>query len=430
MPAINEHRRLANRAVKSATAFELVELHTCYLGATTIRAITADIQTVVSASRGGGAPKEKELTKGGSRRQARRVEDLQRWWVGQLAAGTCEIVTLDRDSSQPRRTIARQTARCACKKGQIAGTTRARPACVDAGRSEGAADRAGSSSRDLEELSEGDCAASGIDESPAGDQFAEAEARRPNTDDRELWPYPNERGRRGQADGGRSRRWDASPRTGLEDAASELEKFILLRRPKEKAFFLCNSVLVQCQIVQLEIDSALSVPEEGRPLVGITPTTRRIWLSNEPSDPRVEVSHGPLGGAGVLAGPAHQSLGVSSTSHPHHPRPPYKSSRAHTVCVSPAVTHSQSFTSSGSVDTGLCGELGGTCRVLDGRSDEVSQSSLECPCHLVSAVIGGGAGAAGKSRKSALAHSLHSLSPLRPDTHESVWHWERRRFPF
>ncbi|XP_073429590.1 chemokine-like protein TAFA-5 isoform X1 [Dendrobates tinctorius] len=51
---------------------------------------------------------------------------------GQLAAGTCEVVTYDRDSSQPRRTIARQTARCACRKGQIAGTTRARPACVDA----------------------------------------------------------------------------------------------------------------------------------------------------------------------------------------------------------------------------------------------------------------------------------------------------------
>nr|XP_020449250.1 protein FAM19A5-like isoform X1 [Monopterus albus] len=50
---------------------------------------------------------------------------------GQLAAGTCEIVTLDRDSSQPKRTIARQTARCACRKGQIAGTTRARPACVN-----------------------------------------------------------------------------------------------------------------------------------------------------------------------------------------------------------------------------------------------------------------------------------------------------------
>ncbi|XP_062858657.1 chemokine-like protein TAFA-5 [Trichomycterus rosablanca] len=51
---------------------------------------------------------------------------------GQLAAGTCEIITLDRDRSQPRRTIARQTARCACRKGQIAGTTRASPACVDA----------------------------------------------------------------------------------------------------------------------------------------------------------------------------------------------------------------------------------------------------------------------------------------------------------
>ncbi|XP_062921577.1 chemokine-like protein TAFA-5 isoform X2 [Mobula hypostoma] len=50
---------------------------------------------------------------------------------GQLAVGTCEIVTLDRDSSQPRRTIARQTARCACRRGQIAGTTRAKPACVD-----------------------------------------------------------------------------------------------------------------------------------------------------------------------------------------------------------------------------------------------------------------------------------------------------------
>ncbi|XP_072336432.1 chemokine-like protein TAFA-5 isoform X1 [Scyliorhinus torazame] len=50
---------------------------------------------------------------------------------GQLAVGTCEIVTLDRDSSEPRRTIARQTARCACRRGQIAGTTRAKPACVD-----------------------------------------------------------------------------------------------------------------------------------------------------------------------------------------------------------------------------------------------------------------------------------------------------------
>ncbi|XP_011797664.1 PREDICTED: protein FAM19A5 [Colobus angolensis palliatus] len=63
---------------------------------------------------------------------AEQINQTQALGAGQLAAGTCEIVTLDRDSSQPRRTIARQTARCACRKGQIAGTTRARPACVDA----------------------------------------------------------------------------------------------------------------------------------------------------------------------------------------------------------------------------------------------------------------------------------------------------------
>lgn len=51
--------------------------------------------------------------------------------AGQLAVGTCEIVTLNRDSSVPRRTIDRQTARCACRRGQIAGTTKARPACVE-----------------------------------------------------------------------------------------------------------------------------------------------------------------------------------------------------------------------------------------------------------------------------------------------------------
>ncbi|XP_074247123.1 chemokine-like protein TAFA-5 isoform X2 [Saimiri boliviensis] len=71
----------------------------------------------------------------GSKRSSRGAQGpspCARWRSCQLAAGTCEIVTLDRDSSQPRRTIARQTARCACRKGQIAGTTRARPACVDA----------------------------------------------------------------------------------------------------------------------------------------------------------------------------------------------------------------------------------------------------------------------------------------------------------
>ncbi|XP_074182700.1 chemokine-like protein TAFA-5 isoform X3 [Rhinolophus sinicus] len=85
--------------------------------------------------RGGNA----EAEPGARRLRQERAWAQTRGWSfclpgkqGQLAAGTCEIVTLDRDSSQPRRTIARQTARCACRKGQIAGTTRARPACVDA----------------------------------------------------------------------------------------------------------------------------------------------------------------------------------------------------------------------------------------------------------------------------------------------------------
>uniref|UniRef100_A0A3B3CH90 TAFA chemokine like family member 5b n=1 Tax=Oryzias melastigma TaxID=30732 RepID=A0A3B3CH90_ORYME len=48
-------------------------------------------------------------------------------------AGTCEVVTLDEDRSQPWRTVNRQSVRCACRKGQMAGTIRARPACVDEG---------------------------------------------------------------------------------------------------------------------------------------------------------------------------------------------------------------------------------------------------------------------------------------------------------
>ncbi|XP_042317383.1 chemokine-like protein TAFA-5 isoform X1 [Sceloporus undulatus] len=49
----------------------------------------------------------------------------------ELEVGTCEITALDRDISHPKRMIARQTARCACRRGQVAGTTKAKPACVD-----------------------------------------------------------------------------------------------------------------------------------------------------------------------------------------------------------------------------------------------------------------------------------------------------------
>ncbi|XP_069628137.1 chemokine-like protein TAFA-5 [Haliaeetus albicilla] len=50
----------------------------------------------------------------------------------ELEMGTCEITALDRDLSHPWRAITRQTARCACRHGQAAGTARAKPACVDA----------------------------------------------------------------------------------------------------------------------------------------------------------------------------------------------------------------------------------------------------------------------------------------------------------
>ncbi|XP_049578456.1 chemokine-like protein TAFA-5 isoform X2 [Syngnathus scovelli] len=52
---------------------------------------------------------------------------------GELRTGSCEVLTLERDGSHPRRSVARQTARCACVPGQMAGTTRGRPACVHAG---------------------------------------------------------------------------------------------------------------------------------------------------------------------------------------------------------------------------------------------------------------------------------------------------------
>ncbi|KAM9814924.1 chemokine-like protein TAFA-5 isoform 2-T2 [Syngnathus typhle] len=52
---------------------------------------------------------------------------------GELRTGSCEVLTLERDGSHPRRSVARQTARCACVPGQMAGTTQGRPACVHAG---------------------------------------------------------------------------------------------------------------------------------------------------------------------------------------------------------------------------------------------------------------------------------------------------------
>lgn len=69
---------------------------------------------------------------------ALRVPPRTRPLAGQeLEMGTCEITALDRDLSHPRRAITRQTARCACRHGQAAGTARAKPACVDGNRNAG-----------------------------------------------------------------------------------------------------------------------------------------------------------------------------------------------------------------------------------------------------------------------------------------------------
>ncbi|CAN0139586.1 unnamed protein product [Lampetra planeri] len=52
--------------------------------------------------------------------------------AGQLAVGTCEVVTLSHEEVESRRAVSTQTARCACRRGQVAGTTLGQPACVDA----------------------------------------------------------------------------------------------------------------------------------------------------------------------------------------------------------------------------------------------------------------------------------------------------------
>ncbi|NXN75207.1 F19A5 protein, partial [Himantopus himantopus] len=50
----------------------------------------------------------------------------------ELELGMCEITALGRDLTHPRRTIAWQTAHCACRHGQATGTARAKPDCMDA----------------------------------------------------------------------------------------------------------------------------------------------------------------------------------------------------------------------------------------------------------------------------------------------------------